>query len=116
MAFTINVVIGLDPALMKLATEFAKTIEADVAAILANTEKIMATLDDVLADVTAETTAIGSITTLIQGLQAQIAAAGLSPADQAKVDAIFADAEANKAALATALAANVPPVTASGRG
>jgi hypothetical protein len=81
---------------------------ANLASIRTNTETIMASLDDVLADVTAETSAIDSLSTLIQGLRDQIANAGLSPADQAKVDAIFAGAESNKAALAAALAANVP--------
>ncbi len=82
---------------------------AKIDAILQNTVKIMASLDQVLQDVTDETTAIASVSALIQGLLDQIKNAGLSAADQAKVDAIFAGAEANKAALATALAANVPP-------
>ena len=72
-----------------------------------------ATLDQVLADVTAETTTIGGIQTLITGLQAQLAAAlanvTIPPAVQTEIDSIFSVAEANKAALATALAANVKP-------
>jgi len=59
-----------------------------------------ATLDQVLADVTAETTLVGSLQTFVQGLEAQIANIGLSPSDQAKVDQIFAGLEANKVALA----------------
>ena len=58
----------------------------------------MATLDQVLATVT-------EVGVLIQGLKDQTANAGLTEADQAKVDQIFAAAEANKAALASALAA-----------
>lgn len=73
-----------------------------------NQEKMMATLDQVLADVEDEKTVIASLVTFIQGLQTQIANLGLSAADQAKVDAIFADAEANKAALAAAMTANTP--------
>lgn len=69
---------------------------------------IMATLDEVLADVTAETTQLDSLSTLIAGLQKQLAdalAGTTLPADvQAKVDAIFAAAEANKAKIAAALA------------
>ncbi len=84
-------------------------IEAKLDALLKGQSEMSATLDQVLADVTAETTAIGSVQTLITGLQQQIANLGLSAADQAKVDAIFAAAEANKQALAAALAANVPP-------
>ncbi len=71
---------------------------------------LMATLDQVLADVTAESTQIDSVITLIKGLRDQIAALpGVTPAMQAQIDAIFAGAEGNKAKLDTALAANVPP-------
>lgn len=77
----------------------------------------MARLDDVLADVTAETTMIAGVGTLVAGLRQQVAdavaAAGVSADDQAKIDAIFAAAEANKAALATALQASVPAGGAS---
>ena len=76
-------------------------------------EKILATLDDVIQDMTDETTAIGGISTLITGLQQQLADAlsgvTLPPGTQAKIDQIFTAAEANKAALATALATGVPP-------
>lgn len=76
-------------------------------------EAIMATLDQVLQDVTDESTAIDSISTLIDGLKQQIAdalsGATLPPAVQSKVDAIFAQAETNKAKIAAALSANVPP-------
>lgn len=77
----------------------------------------MATLDQIIEDVTAETTTIGSISTLIQGLEQQLADAlagtTLPPAVQAKIDSIFATAETNKAALAAALAAGVPPPPAT---
>ena len=69
----------------------------------------MATLDQVLADVTAESTQIDGVMTFIQGLQAQIAALpGITPAMQTQIDAIFAGAEANKAKLAAAIVANTP--------
>jgi len=72
-------------------------------------KNIMATLDQVLADVTAESTQIDSVLTLIQGLRDQIAAIpGITPAMQAQIDAIFTGAEANKAKLDSALTANVP--------
>jgi len=78
--------------------------------------KIMATLDEVLADVTEESTAIDSVSALIAGLQQQLkdALAGATiPANvQTKIDAVFAQAEANKGKLAAALAANVPPAPA----
>ena len=69
----------------------------------------MATLDDTLALVKAEDTTIDSVLALVQGLQAQIASAGLTAADQAKVDAIFAQATADQGKLQAALTANVPP-------
>jgi hypothetical protein len=73
---------------------------------------IMATLEQVLADVTEETTLIGSLSTLTAGLKAQLddvlAGINLPPVVQAKVDAIFAAAEANKAAVAAAITANTP--------
>ena len=72
-----------------------------------------ATLDQVLSDVTAQTTKLDSIVSLITGLKQQLADAlagtTLPPAVQAKVDAIFATAEANSAKIDTALSANVPP-------
>jgi hypothetical protein len=80
-------------------------------------EKIMHSLDDTLAAANAGTTADSSIIALLQGLQAQIKAGGLSAADQAKVDAIFTTITANASAVNTALAAGVttpaaaPPVT-----
>lgn len=81
--------------------------------ILEKLETIMATLDQVLVDVTAEDTRLDSITTLIGGLQQQLADAlsgtTLPPATQAKVDAIFAAAESNSAKIDKALNTGVPP-------
>lgn len=76
-------------------------------------KNIMATLDQVLQDIADEKTAIASVSELIAGLRKQVedALAGvtLPPAVQAKIDQVFEGAEANKKALADALAANVPP-------
>lgn len=81
-------------------------------AILQNQEKIMATLDQVLADVTDESTKLDSLSTFIAGLKQQIADAlagvTLPAAVQAKVDAVFAGVEANKAKVVSAMDANVP--------
>lgn len=70
------------------------------------------TLDEIASDVEAETTLIAGVGTLIAGLKQQVADAlsgtTLPPAVQAKIDTIFAGTEANKTALADALAANVP--------
>ena len=81
--------------------------------IIHNQETMMATLDQVLADVTDESTQLDSLSTLISGLKQQLAdalsGANLPAPVQAKVDAIFASAEANKQKIADALNANVPP-------
>lgn len=75
----------------------------------------MATLDQVAQDMTDESTQIDGLSTLMAGLRQQVADAlagtTLPPSVQAKVDAVFAQAEANKAKLATALNANTPPLT-----
>lgn len=74
---------------------------------------IMHTLDEVAADVAAETTSIDSLSAMLTGIKKQLddALSGttLPPAVQTKVDAIFDAAEINKQKLADALAANVPP-------
>ena len=83
--------------------------------VIQTQEKIMASLDQVLADVTKESTDLDSIAALISGLKQQIADAlagtTLPPATQAQVDAIFAAAETNKGKIAAALASNVTPTT-----
>lgn len=70
------------------------------------------TLDQILQDVTDESTVIDSISTLIDGLRQQLADAlsgtTLPPAVQAKIDAVFAQAETNKTKLANALVVNTP--------
>ena len=76
-------------------------------------EAMMATLDETLALVTAETTQLDSVIALIDGLKAQLdevlAGTTLPPAVQAKVDAIFSAAGANAAKIVDALDTNVPP-------
>ena len=83
--------------------------------ILRNQEKIMANLDQVLADVAEESTKLDSLAAFIAGLKQQIAdalsGATLPPAVQAKVDAVFAGVEANKAKVQEALDANVTPTS-----
>lgn len=71
---------------------------------------IMATLQDLVDDMATETTAIGSVAVLIQGLRDQIAhLPGITPAMQAQIDGLFSSIEANKSSLAAAMAINVPP-------
>src|SRR5665213_1381109 len=80
-------------------------------------EKIMATLDQVLAEVTDEGTRLDSIDALIVGLQKQVADAlantVISTADQAKLDAVFAGLQSNKAKIDTALNTGVPVASAA---
>jgi hypothetical protein len=91
-------------ALNAIATVQARQT-ATLAAILTQGKTLMTSVADVQADVTAQTTVIGSAVTLLQGLSAQLAAAGTDPA---ALDAIKASLDANTAALAAAVVANTP--------
>lgn len=82
--------------------------------ILRNMEgRLMATLDETLAEVTAESTKLDSIQALIDGIRQQLADAlagsGISADGQAKIDAIFAGLTANTAKIDRALTANTGP-------
>jgi len=88
--------------------------------LLKQGELIMAAIDDlnvqldaILADVTSESTKIDSLSTFMQGLKDQLAAAlanqGVSQAIIDKSLSIFTAAEANKAKIDAAIAANTPP-------
>lgn len=65
----------------------------------------MAAIDDLTAQVAANTTVVGSALTLIQGFAAQLAAAGTDPA---KLAALQAQLQASDDALAAAVVANTP--------
>ena len=69
--------------------------------------ELMSTLDDDIAAVAAQTTAVGSLTTFITSLEDQIKALGITPAQQAQIDAIFANVTANTTAISAALVQNV---------
>ena len=73
-----------------------------------NQENIMAAIDDLQAAVAAEDTVIDSAITLIQGIPALIAAAGVDPA---KLAALQSDITTKSSALAAAVAANTPAAT-----
>ena len=83
-------------------------MDGKIQQILLDLEKIMASLDETLAAVQQESTVDDSIIALLNGLAAQIAAGGLSAADQAKVDAIFKAAQDNAAKVSAAVTANTP--------
>lgn len=74
----------------------------------------MATIDDLVAAVTKETTDVDSLLALIGGLKQQLMDAlakvgQLTPEQQAAIDGVFAQLSANDQRVADALAANVPP-------
>jgi hypothetical protein len=72
-------------------------------AVKTEEDKIMATIDEVQADVTAEDTVVDSAITLIQGIAAALKAAGTDPT---KLAALHNDITTKSAALADAVAAN----------
>ena len=67
--------------------------------------RIMALLDDIIADVQEETTVIESVVTLLTSLSDQLKAAGTDPV---KLEALKVQIDANKKALADAVVANTP--------
>lgn len=82
-----------------------------LAAGLANQEKIMALIDDLQADVAANTSAVGSAITLLGNLKAALDAAGTDPV---KLQAIKDALEKNSADLSAAVAANTPAAPTAG--
>ena len=87
------------------------TVRQLLTQLIAGQEKIMASLDETLAAVQAESTVDDSIIALLTGIKAQLDAAlagGLTPEAQAKVDAIFAAAQANSQKVSDAVTANTP--------
>jgi len=91
-----------------------EAIKSQLATLTIQGVRMMATLQQIADDVAAEATVISGISTLIDGLETQLAAAlansGITPEVQAQIDTIFAGAEANKAALAAALLKGTTPV------
>lgn len=72
-------------------------------------DRIMAMMSDVVAKMAQETTDIGSLTVLIQGMQDKIMAIpGITPEMQAQIDTIFANADANDKAILAAMRIGVP--------
>ena len=72
--------------------------------------KMSKELDDLTAEVAQDTTIEASAVTLIQGLVAQITAAGTDPA---KLAALTASLTTSSTALAAAVAANTPAAPAA---
>ena len=77
----------------------------------AKVDKIMATLQQIVDEVAAQTTTVASLSTFIKGLEDQLSALpGLTAAQQAQIDTIFANVDANTKSVAAAMVANVPVV------
>lgn len=78
--------------------------------ILHNQEKIMATVDDLVAAAQAEDTKIDSLIALVIALKAKVdAIPGLTPEQQAAIDAAFASISDNPDRIQAAIDANTPP-------
>lgn len=78
-------------------------------AVLAQGAKMSQELDDLTAEVAAETTVEQSAITLLNGLAAQLAAAGTDPV---KLKALTASIKSSSDSLAAAVVANTPAAPA----
>jgi hypothetical protein len=86
-----------------------KNIEAMLRIAIQGEKIIMSTIKEVLADVQDEKTVDDSLIVLTTAIKKQLddlIAGGLTPEQQADVDAIFQQVEDNKAAVAAAILAN----------
>jgi hypothetical protein len=90
---------------MVAAVRALHRIENRLAAFAGQGAHVMAMIDDVSADVEAQSTVIASVETLLTNLSAQLAAAGTDPA---KLQAIKDSLDANTARLSAAVVANTP--------
>jgi ABC-type transporter Mla subunit MlaD len=81
--------------------------------------EIMATMQEVLDEVTAQTTKLDSVIALIDGLKSQLAdllsGVVVPPAVQAQIDNLFSQAKTNAAKISDALDENVEPPPASAK-
>jgi hypothetical protein len=89
----------------------AEQITALSAQITGGFQMADATLQQISDDVAQETTLAEGITTMVTALLAKAAAVpGLTPEQQAQINAIAASVETNNATFAAALLAGTPPV------
>lgn len=101
---------GIDRALRKIQKKLDR-IENAVYYTEQQGTYLMATLDDVLAEMERDTTVSDGILAMLEKLQADIIAAG---GNQAKIDAVFNGFKANTDKLAAALVVNTPPTGSTG--
>ena len=97
--FTQNLIIEFGPATLNVV----ERLISQLSQVSDKETQLMSTLDDDIAAVAAQTTAVGGLATFISSLENQIKALGITPAQQAQIDAIFANVTANNAAIAAAL-------------
>ena len=78
--------------------------------IITKEVEIMATLEDLITATAQQKTVLDSLATYVHGLQDQIAAAvtGLTPTQQAQLDAVFTAVNANTQEAADAMVVNTP--------
>ena len=91
-------------------------IEERIRRITEFLEKIMAKIDDLVTVVTAAKAGVDAIVALVNTLESQVAGAlandNITPATQAKIDAVFQAATDQAAEINTALAAGTPAAPA----
>jgi hypothetical protein len=94
----------------------AQKLDRIAAALTQLGTDIMATLEQILADVTDESTRIDSLVALLNGIEQQLkdllTGVVIPSQVQAKIDALFDGVEANKAKVQAAIDANTPPAPA----
>lgn len=110
LVITINHMISVDRVLFALINSIKHEVQTMATSV-------QAAIDQLTADVSAETTANQSAITLIQGFAAQLAAAvaaaqsaGATPAQLQALTDLAAGVEKNTADLAAAVAAGTPAV------
>jgi uncharacterized protein YoxC len=86
-------------------TKLVKTLIQKVNIIMADLDQVKSDEDAEAAAISGLSTAVTALIGTINSLKDQLAKLPLSVADQAKVDAIFAEAESNKVAAQAALSA-----------
>lgn len=93
---------------IELEGEEFKFFVSFVTSLLKQGESLMATVDQIIAEVKAQTTQLDNLNTFVEGLQKQIKDLQLNQADQAKIDALFAAVKQNDQKIADAFTENTP--------
>ena len=84
------------------ARRIEQKLDLLVAFIFQQEERMAKSLDDIIDDVTAQTTVVQSVVTLVAGLKTQLDAA-IASGNMAKVQQVADGLEANTSALANAV-------------